>query len=187
MASAMWAARLCPRRPGHVSSVILRRAPAPGPDQKQEGRMDLSQVTSLGSLALTWATDILPRLVTALIILVVGYYVASWAARGARSLMTRARHSDMTMVPVVGAVVRYCHPDHRRRGGARPARRADHIGAGRARRRGPGHRPRLAGDAGQYRRRHHAPVAEAVPRRRLYRDLRASPAPSRRSTCSIRG
>ena len=69
--------------------------------------MDLSQVTSLGTVALAWATEITPRLVTALIIVVIGYYVASWAARGARSLMSRASHSDTTMVPVVSAVVRY--------------------------------------------------------------------------------
>ncbi len=69
--------------------------------------MDLSQVTNLGTVTLTWATQITPRLVTALIILVIGYYIAGWAARGARGLMTRANHSDMTMVPVVSAVVRY--------------------------------------------------------------------------------
>ncbi len=69
--------------------------------------MDLSQVTSLGTLALTWATDFLPRLLTALIILVVGYYAAGWAAQGARGLMTRAPRADKTMVPIVSAVVRY--------------------------------------------------------------------------------
>ena len=69
--------------------------------------MDLSQVTSLGTLALTWATDFLPRLVTALIIVVVGYFVADWAARGTRGLMSRASHSDTTMVPVAAATARY--------------------------------------------------------------------------------
>lgn len=69
--------------------------------------MDLSQVTSLGTLALNWATDFLPRLLTTLIIVVVGYYAASWAARGTRSLMQRASHSDQTMVPVAAATVRY--------------------------------------------------------------------------------
>ncbi len=69
--------------------------------------MNLSQVTALGTVALNWAAEITPRLVTALIILVIGYYIAGWAARGARSLMSRASHSDTTMVPVVSAVVRY--------------------------------------------------------------------------------
>ena len=69
--------------------------------------MNLAQVTSLGTLALTWATDFLPRLITTLIILVVGFYGARWAARGARSLMARTHHADMTMVPVVSATVRY--------------------------------------------------------------------------------
>jgi small conductance mechanosensitive channel len=69
--------------------------------------MDFSQLTALGTFALAWAGEFLPRLVTAAIILVAGYYGAGWAARGARSVMTRASHSDMTMVPVVSATVRY--------------------------------------------------------------------------------
>ncbi len=69
--------------------------------------MNLSQLTSLGTLTLAWAGEFLPRLVTAFIIMVVGYYVAHWAERGARSLVTRANHTDMTMVPIVGATVRY--------------------------------------------------------------------------------
>jgi small conductance mechanosensitive channel len=69
--------------------------------------MDFSQLTALSTLAMAWASDFLPRLLTAVIILVAGYYGAGWAARGARGLMTRASHSDMTMVPVVSATVRY--------------------------------------------------------------------------------
>jgi small conductance mechanosensitive channel len=69
--------------------------------------MDLAQVTNLGTLALTWAADFLPRLVTAIIVLVVGWYAAGWVARGAGSLLSRANHNDMTMVPVIAAVVRY--------------------------------------------------------------------------------
>lgn len=69
--------------------------------------MDLSQVTALGTLTLTWASEFAPRVLTALIIVVAGYYGASWTARGARGLMTRASHSDTTMVPVVSATVRY--------------------------------------------------------------------------------
>lgn len=69
--------------------------------------MDLSQVTSLGTIALTWVTGFAPRLVTAVIILVVGYYVAGWAARGTHSLLQRTVHNDLTMVPVAAAAVRY--------------------------------------------------------------------------------
>lgn len=69
--------------------------------------MDFSQVTALGSLALTWAAEFAPRLLTALIVLVAGWYGAVWAARGTRSLLSRANHNDMTMVPVVSAAVRY--------------------------------------------------------------------------------
>ena len=53
--------------------------------------MNLSQVSSLGPLALTWATEFLPRLITAIIILVVGYYVATWAAAGVRRLHRHGR------------------------------------------------------------------------------------------------
>jgi small conductance mechanosensitive channel len=69
--------------------------------------MNLSDVTALGTVALAWAGDFVPRLLTAIIILIVGYYGAGWAARGVRSLMTRASHADMTMVPVVSATMRY--------------------------------------------------------------------------------
>ncbi len=69
--------------------------------------MDLSQVTSLGTLALTWVSDFAPRVLAALIVLVVGYVAAGWAARGTRSLLARANHRDQTMVPVLAAAVRY--------------------------------------------------------------------------------
>ncbi len=69
--------------------------------------MDLSQVTSLGALAWTWAVNFAPRLVTALIILVVGFYGAGWAAAGLHRLLTRSPHADLTMAPILAAVVRY--------------------------------------------------------------------------------
>ena len=69
--------------------------------------MDLSQVTTLGKVLLSWASDFTPRVLTALIILVAGYYGAAWAARAARGLLSRANHSDQTLVPVVSAAVRY--------------------------------------------------------------------------------
>ncbi len=69
--------------------------------------MDFSNVTSLGPVALAWVYGFTPRLVTAIIILVVGYFAAGWAARGTRSLLHRASHNDLTMVPVASAAVRY--------------------------------------------------------------------------------
>ena len=69
--------------------------------------MDLSHLTSLGTVIMAWATTFLPRLLAALIILVGGYYIARWASHAARGLMTRANHDDHTMVPVVSATVRY--------------------------------------------------------------------------------
>jgi small conductance mechanosensitive channel len=56
---------------------------------------------------MAWASDFVPRLATAVVILVAGYYGAGWAARGARSLIARASHADTTMVPVAAATVRY--------------------------------------------------------------------------------
>ncbi len=69
--------------------------------------MDLSQVTTFGTLAWTWTADFLPRLTTAVVILVLGYYFAGVAASGVRKLTTRTPHADATMVPVLAAVTRY--------------------------------------------------------------------------------
>jgi small conductance mechanosensitive channel len=74
--------------------------------------MDLGQTTdtvnNFASLAWLWAAEFLPNVGAAILILVVGYLVAGWAARGVRKLLGRAASRlDPTLIPVIVAVVRY--------------------------------------------------------------------------------
>ena len=73
--------------------------------------MDIAQTAQdLGSFAaVAWAAlaDFLPRLVAALLIFVLGYIVAGWGARASRSVLERTGRLDATLLPVIGAAVRY--------------------------------------------------------------------------------
>jgi small conductance mechanosensitive channel len=74
--------------------------------------MDLGQTTdtinNFTSLAWIWAAEFLPNVGSAVLILVVGYLAARWAARGVRKLFNRtAGRLDPTLIPVIVAVVRY--------------------------------------------------------------------------------
>jgi small conductance mechanosensitive channel len=55
----------------------------------------------------TWAVAFIPHFVAAILILIAGYAVASWAARSTRTVLDRAGHLDVTVRPVIAAVVRY--------------------------------------------------------------------------------
>jgi small conductance mechanosensitive channel len=65
------------------------------------------QLSALAAMVWAWSLAFLPRLGAAVLILVVGFLVAGWAARGVRGVLNRTPHVDPTVVPVVGAVVRY--------------------------------------------------------------------------------
>ena len=73
--------------------------------------MDIAQTAQdLSSFAaVAWAAlaDFLPRLVAALLIFVLGYIVAGWGARASHSLLERTGRLDATLLPVIGAAVRY--------------------------------------------------------------------------------
>jgi small conductance mechanosensitive channel len=73
--------------------------------------MDIAQTAQdLSSLAtVAWAAfaDFLPRLVAAVVILVLGYIVAGWAARTTRRVLERTGQLDPTLLPVMGATMRY--------------------------------------------------------------------------------
>jgi small conductance mechanosensitive channel len=73
--------------------------------------MDITEAPEeISALALafwTWAVGFLPRLGAAILILVVGYAVATWAARGVSGAVRRTRRVDGTLHPVIHAVVRY--------------------------------------------------------------------------------
>jgi small conductance mechanosensitive channel len=55
----------------------------------------------------SWSANFLPRLLTAIIILVVGYVLAAWICQAVRKLMGRTGRIDPTVQPVLVSVVRY--------------------------------------------------------------------------------
>ncbi len=73
--------------------------------------MDVTQtpqhLSAFATVVWSWTEAFLPRLGAALVILVIGYIIASWAARLTRRLFTRTRHVDATAVPVFAAAIRY--------------------------------------------------------------------------------
>lgn len=73
--------------------------------------MDLSQtvqqMSAFGVIGLTWAVNFLPRLATAVGMLVVGYLIAGWAGGAARKLLARGGHLDATFWPAIASVARY--------------------------------------------------------------------------------
>jgi len=73
--------------------------------------MDLTQapdqLTSLATLAWTWAATFLPRLGGAVLILAIGLLVASWASRGIYNVIRNSSRIDPTLKPIIKAVIRY--------------------------------------------------------------------------------
>ena len=66
--------------------------------------MDYSQFVSLSTV---WVADNVTRLLTASIILFVGFWLARMISRQARALLPRTRRVDTTLAPLVSQVVRY--------------------------------------------------------------------------------
>ncbi|MCB1501744.1 MAG: mechanosensitive ion channel family protein [Bauldia sp.] len=73
--------------------------------------MDITEAPEeISALALafwTWAVEFLPRFGAALLIVVVGYFVAGWVARAAASAVKTTGKVDSTLHPVIHSVVRY--------------------------------------------------------------------------------
>ena len=65
------------------------------------------QLGALAAMAWAWALAFLPRLGAAVLMLVVGFLLAGWAARLVRGVLHRTPQVDPTVAPVIGAVVRY--------------------------------------------------------------------------------
>jgi small conductance mechanosensitive channel len=59
------------------------------------------------ALALNWSETFLPHLLTALIVLFAGYFLAFWCSRAVRKLLARTSTVDPTVQPAIAAVVRY--------------------------------------------------------------------------------
>lgn len=54
-----------------------------------------------------WAESFAPRLIAALVILIVGFIVAGWVEHALRRLLNRVTHVDPTLSPILGAAARY--------------------------------------------------------------------------------
>jgi small conductance mechanosensitive channel len=59
------------------------------------------------AMAWSWLATLLPRLLTAVVILFAGYLLAAWICRGVRKLLVRSERVDPTVQPVIVAAVRY--------------------------------------------------------------------------------
>ena len=66
-----------------------------------------AEIGGFATLAWAWAIEFLPRLGVALIILVIGFTVAGWAARIVRLAFQRTRHMDATLEPIAATATRY--------------------------------------------------------------------------------
>jgi len=59
------------------------------------------------AMAWNWATNFFPRLLTAIVILFVGYIVSLWICRALRQLLARSGRVDPTIQPMIAAILRY--------------------------------------------------------------------------------
>jgi small conductance mechanosensitive channel len=54
-----------------------------------------------------WSANFVPRLLTAIIILVAGYFLAAWICLAVRRLLARIESVDPTVQPAIAAMIRY--------------------------------------------------------------------------------
>jgi small conductance mechanosensitive channel len=66
-----------------------------------------SQLSAFAAMAWAWMLAFLPRLGAALLLLIVGILLASWASRFVRTALLRTRHVDVTAIPIVATTIRY--------------------------------------------------------------------------------
>jgi len=66
-----------------------------------------SDPSAIGTVLMAWALEYLPRIGAALLIVVVGYFVARWAAAALGRVLSKNQNFDPTLLPVVRAIVRY--------------------------------------------------------------------------------
>jgi len=65
------------------------------------------QLGAAATMIWAWGLAFLPRFGAALLLLIVGLILAGWASRLVRRLLTRTRHVDDTVIPVIGTAIRY--------------------------------------------------------------------------------
>jgi small conductance mechanosensitive channel len=66
-----------------------------------------ADVSATALMAWTWAADFLPRLASAIVLIIAGFIVAGWLSRTICRLATDRARLDPTIGPVLGAIVRY--------------------------------------------------------------------------------
>ena len=66
-----------------------------------------SDLEATGALLLAWAEAFIPRLVSSILLLVVGFLVAGWASRASRRMAERSKRIGTTLPPIIATVVRY--------------------------------------------------------------------------------
>lgn len=66
-----------------------------------------SHLDRLADVAWTWTAAFLPRLVAAVVILVIGTIVARWVSRAVYDISRRTTHIDPTLRPVLASMIRY--------------------------------------------------------------------------------
>ena len=64
-------------------------------------------IDAIGAIVIGWATAFIPRLVSAILMLVVGLYLAARLGRAAFNWATRAKRIGPTLPPIISALVRY--------------------------------------------------------------------------------
>jgi small conductance mechanosensitive channel len=64
-------------------------------------------LSALAAMVWTWTEAFLPRLGAALVLLIIGLVLASWASRVVVRVLSRSRHVDVTFIPAFAATVRY--------------------------------------------------------------------------------
>lgn len=69
--------------------------------------LDARQLDNLGALLWNWAGVFVPRVLAALGILIVGLVIAGWIAQGLQRVMTRAKHVNPALKPILVSVLRY--------------------------------------------------------------------------------
>jgi small conductance mechanosensitive channel len=66
-----------------------------------------AELGAFATMAYTWGVEFLPRLGSAIIILIVGAVLANWAGRLVTSIVGRAPHVDLTVQPILATAARY--------------------------------------------------------------------------------
>jgi hypothetical protein len=97
----------------------------------------------LAEVAWSWAAAFLPRLVAAVLILLIGTIVARWVSRAVYDISRRTAHIDPTLRPVLASMIRCSDPGPYRR--PNPNRYPNRLAAGGGRCGWPSDRLGLAG------------------------------------------